>query len=103
MSFEKLRADYRRNLRKEANEEQLKQRWRDAKITDFTVDDYNNLLKSRKCYESIKYEYILIFQHDAWIINTIPISTFINLNKSYIGGNMSYRWFELERENIFPI
>ena len=75
----------------------------ELKKDNFTVDDYNNLLKSRKFYESIKSEYILIFQHDAWIINTIPISTFINLNKSYIGGNMSYRWFELERENIFPI
>jgi hypothetical protein len=74
----------------------------ELKKNNFTVDDYNALLKSKKFYETIKSEYTLIFQHDAWIINTLPISTFINLNKSYIGGNMNYRWFELERENIFP-
>ena len=74
----------------------------ELKKDNFTVDDYNLLLKSKKFYESIKSEYTLIFQHDAWIINTLPITVFTNLNKSYIGGNMSYKWYELERENIFP-
>jgi len=71
---------------------------------NFTADEYNKLLKSKKLYSGIKSEYILIFQSDTWLVQGgIPINNFIDLDYSYIGGNMSYRWFELDKLDIFPV
>ena len=73
---------------------------RELEINNFTAQEYNTFLKQRNLYESLYGEYILVFQADTWIINTVPIESF--LNKSYIGGNMSYKWYELENEKIIP-
>ena len=40
----------------------------------------------------------------TYILNVSPytIDYFMNMNKSYIGGNMESEWKELIRENIYP-
>jgi hypothetical protein len=63
---------------------------------------YNDFMKQRELWESLYGDYVLTIQADTWILNIPPydINYFINLNKSYIGGNMAYVWGELYRENI---
>jgi hypothetical protein len=55
---------------------------------------YSDFCKKKELWESLYGEYVLTIQLDTWIMNHEPynISYFINLNKSYIGGNMEYRW-----------
>jgi len=45
---------------------------------------------------------VLTIQNDTISKNIDPytIDNYMKLNKSYIGGNMSYKWHELQRENI---
>jgi hypothetical protein len=78
-----------------------------AEIRELSVDNlnsnqYNDFLKSKELWESLTGEYVLVFQSDSWIHfhPVYNIKFFIGLNKSYIGGNMSYHWNELLRENI---
>lgn len=72
--------------------------------TNFTPQQYNNFFKKRILWETLYGEYVLVFQTDTWIHedNKYNIEYFMNLNKSYIGGNMIYNWNELTRDFIFP-
>jgi glycosyltransferase involved in cell wall biosynthesis len=90
----------------------LKQKWalkidqsieiREMPINNLLPNEYNNMFKSKALWETLDGEYILTFQADTWIINQAPytIDYFVSLNKSYIGGNMSYYWRELDCQNI---
>ena len=65
-------------------------------------NEYNDFFKTRGLWTSLTGGFVLTIQADTWITNTKPydIDFFINLNKSYIGGNMMYPWFELNREHM---
>ena len=71
-------------------------------LDNFTAKEYNDFVKRRELWESLYGDFVLIIQLDTWIMNTKPydIDYFLKLNKSYIGGNMYYKWHEFERENI---
>ena len=63
---------------------------------------YSDFCKKKGLWDSLYGEYILKIQNDTWIMNKQPydISYFINLNKSYIGGNMEYKWDYFNKINI---
>ena len=66
--------------------------------------NYSDFCKRRDLWCSLYGDFILTIQVDTWIMNKHPydINFFIKLNKSYIGGNMDYKWDELLRDNIDP-
>ena len=65
---------------------------------------YSDLLKSRHVWESVETEFVLVFQLDTWTdkrySKTYDLNYFVNKNYSYIGGNMSYQWYELKCNGI---
>ena len=71
---------------------------------NFTLMEYNDLLKSLSLWNNINSEYTLVFQADCYIFNNPPytIDYFIDKNYTYIGGNMSYEWKELKNHNFNP-
>lgn len=78
-------------------------------IRELDVDNFNTpskysfFMKQKQLWESLYGDYVLTIQTDTMIMNIEPynIDYFINLNKSYIGGNMNFRWNELSRESIY--
>jgi hypothetical protein len=78
---------------------------RELDIDNFTSSDlYSDFMKQYSLWDSLYGEFVLTAQMDAWITNDNghTIYDFINLNKSFIGGNMNYDWFELcNREQIY--
>ena len=76
---------------------------RELNVYDFPLSNqYNDFMKQRIIWESLYGEYVLTIQTDTWPTNIPPysINYFINLNKSYIGGNMEYIWNEFKRDGI---
>jgi hypothetical protein len=77
---------------------------RELDVVNFpTPNKYSDFMKSKKLWESLNGDFVLTTQLDTWITNDngYSIYDFIKLNKSYIGGNISYPWSELTyRENI---
>jgi hypothetical protein len=77
---------------------------RELDVENFQSEDlYSDFMKQKKLWESLSGDYVLTAQLDTWITNDYgyTIDDFIKLNKSFIGGNMSYPWFELsQREGI---
>ena len=63
---------------------------------------YSDFMKSKELWESLSGIFVLTFQLDTWILNDskYTIDYFIQLNKSFIGGNMAYNWIPLLREGI---
>jgi hypothetical protein len=63
---------------------------------------YSDFCKKKELWESLYGKYVLTIQLDTWIMNHEPynISFFINLNKSYIGGNMEYTWGYFDKINL---
>lgn len=63
---------------------------------------YSDFCKSKDLWENLYGEYVLVIQSDTWIANIQPynISYFTNLNKSYIGGNMDYKWSYFNKINL---
>ena len=64
---------------------------------------YSDFFKQKQLWEDLEGKFILTLQCDVWIMNTQPynIEYFINMNKSFLGGNMGYDWLELtDREQI---
>jgi hypothetical protein len=61
-------------------------------------------MKTSELWENLYGDFVLTFQADTYILNKPPynIDFFMNMNKSYIGGNMDHGWEELQRENIYP-
>lgn len=66
--------------------------------------EYSDFLKRRDLWNTLTGDFVLTAQVDTWIFDDggIDIECFLELNKSYIGGNMDCRWIELEREGFFP-
>lgn len=75
---------------------------RELPVSNLTSSEYNNLLKTKDIWESLKGDFVMTAQVDTWPVNIYPhtIDYFINLNKSYIGGNMFIPWDEMNREKI---
>ena len=75
---------------------------RELNTNNFTQEEYSDFCKNERLWESLYGKFVLVFQLDTIIRNEEPytIDYFLNLNKSYIGGNMSYNWNQLIRENI---
>ena len=75
---------------------------RELPISNFTLQSYNDYFKSLELWESLAGDFVLSFQMDTIIINQAPLNIdyFMSMNKSFIGGNMMYRWTELEREGL---
>lgn len=75
---------------------------RELEINNFNQSEYSYFLKQRTTWDSIEGEYVLTIQSDTRIANIEPytIDYFMKMDKSYIGGNMNFRWNELARENI---
>jgi hypothetical protein len=76
---------------------------RELNVNNFTPNEYSDFMKSKTLWNMLYGTYVLTFQCDTYILNKSPytIDYFINMNKTYIGGNMNYNWNELTRENIF--
>jgi hypothetical protein len=66
--------------------------------------EYSDFLKRRDLWSGLSGDFVLTAQVDTWIFDDggISIEAFLNLNKSYIGGNMECDWVELAREGINP-
>lgn len=76
---------------------------RELDVSNFnSLDEYSDFMKRRDLWESLYGNFVLTFQFDTYIINQPPytIQHFIDMNKSYIGGNMDHSWTELIREKI---
>ena len=63
---------------------------------------YSDFCKKKELWDSLYGDFVLTIQLDTWIMNIEPydISYFINLNKSFIGGNMSYTWCYFHKVGI---
>ena len=77
---------------------------RELKYNCYKYHEYCDIIKSKKFWETLYGDYVLLFTADSTIINEPPytIDYFMSLNKSYIGGNQCYLWNEMIRENIYP-
>lgn len=77
---------------------------RELEVNNFDVLQYSYFFKQSQLWEMLYGEFVLTFQIDSIIKNIEPytIENYTKLKKSYIGGNMSYEWKELVRENIYP-
>lgn len=81
---------------------------KNVEIRELDIDNfsqaklYNDFLKQKSLWESLSGEFILTIQTDTWIVSSPPytIDYFLNLKKSFIGGNMCYNWNEHIREDI---
>lgn len=70
---------------------------RELDVSDFTSPGlYSDFMKQESLWESLTGEFVLTAQMDTWITNNYgyTIDDFIKLNKSFIGGNMCYRYIE---------
>jgi hypothetical protein len=77
---------------------------RELSVSNFnSLNEYSDFMKRKDVWQSLYGNFVLTFQFDTYIINESPhtIEHFINMNKSYIGGNMDHEWLELIREKMF--
>lgn len=76
---------------------------RELSVNNFTSQEYSDLLKSRTLWDTLYGEFVLVFQTDAWIMNEPPytIDYFLSRNKCYIGGNMCYKWCQMDFRTPF--
>jgi len=76
---------------------------RELPLTNLSAQGYSDLLKSKEVWDTLYGKFVLVFQTDAWIMNEPPytIDYFLSRNKSYIGGNMCYKWCQLEFRTPF--
>jgi hypothetical protein len=77
---------------------------RELCVNNLDLNTYSDLLKTKQLWLSLKGDFVLTLQLDAWIVNCPPytIDYFINMNKSYIGGNMVYNWEDVWDVNNIP-
>jgi hypothetical protein len=77
---------------------------RELHVNNMNAATYSDFLKTKELWLSLQGEFVLTLQLDAWIVNCPPynINYFINMNKSYIGGNMKYDWGNVWRYNNIP-
>ena len=75
--------------------------FREVHVDNFTTPaQYSDFLKQKSVWESLEGEFILTVQIDTWPMNFITIDTFINLNQSFIGGNMVKDCTEMIKESV---
>ena len=76
---------------------------RELSVSNFSSSEYSNFLKSRSLWDTLYGEFVLVFQTDTWIMNEPPytIDYFLSRNKSYVGGNMFYKWDAIEFKTKF--
>jgi len=76
---------------------------RELPVSNFIASEYSDFLKSRNLWDTLYGEFVLVFQTDAWIMNKAPytIDYFVSRNKSYIGGNICYKWEHIEFKTKF--
>lgn len=76
---------------------------RELNVNNFTLNEYSDFMKCKDLWKSLYGNFVLTFQLDTYILNKSPynIHYFMNMNKSYIGGNMDHGWLELIREQLF--
>lgn len=76
---------------------------RELPVSNFNAQGYSDFLKSKDLWVNLYGEFVLVFQTDAWIMNEPPytIDYFLSRNKSYIGGNMCYKWSQLDFRTPF--
>jgi hypothetical protein len=76
---------------------------RELEVHNFdTPGRYSFFLKQKEVWESLYGDFILTIQADTMIMSIEPydINYFIKLNKSYIGSNMNFKWYEIKREGV---
>jgi hypothetical protein len=76
---------------------------RELEVTNYpTSYNYSTFFKSKELWENLYGDYVLTFQLDCWIFNEEPytVDYFIDLKKSYIGGNQDFHWVELQRDGV---
>jgi hypothetical protein len=76
---------------------------RELNVDNFSTPTlYSDFMKSKELWECLNGKFILTIQPDTWILNKAPhnIDYFIALDKSFIGGNIQYIWWEFEREKL---
>jgi hypothetical protein len=63
---------------------------------------FNDFLKSKSLWQSLEGDFVLTIQSDTWLMKDpkYTIDYFINMNKTFIGGNCNYRWNECIREDV---
>jgi len=78
---------------------------RPLECDNLTSEEYSDFLKTKELWKSLYGTFVLTMQLDTWIFNNEPytIDYYLNLNKSYIGGNMNYSWTELTNHGINPL
>ena len=76
---------------------------RELNTNYLSYNEYSDFMKKNELWNSLYGKYILVFSADSLIKNTPPytINYFTTKNYSYIGGNQTYIWNELQRENIY--
>ena len=77
---------------------------RELGVNNLNATTYSDILKQKSLWLSLQGDFVLTLQLDAWIVNCPPynIDYFINMNKSYIGGNMIYTWGNVWNSNNIP-
>lgn len=73
---------------------------RELSVSNFnSLNEYSDFMKRKDVWQSLYGNFVLTFQFDTYIINESPhtIEHFINMNKSYIGGNMDCMHFCVNR------
>jgi len=76
---------------------------RELDTTNFeSGSEYSFFMKQPTLWESLYGDFVLTIQADTWIMNIEPytIDYFLQMNKSYIGGNMLSAWYEHRREGL---
>jgi hypothetical protein len=77
---------------------------RELEVNNLVANEYSDFLKQKDLWLSLQGDFVLTLQLDAWIVNCPPYSIdyFINMNKSYIGGNVAYTWGNVWDNNNIP-
>lgn len=69
-------------------------------------NEYNDFMKRKDLWVYLTGKYVLTIQSDTWINpskqNKKKLDYFMKMDRSYIGGNFSHKWNELDREHIYP-
>jgi len=75
---------------------------RELSVNNLTSSEYSMFCKKKELWTSLYGDFVLVFQLDTFIKNEPPytIDYFMKLGHSYIGGNMSYSWQEIQSSHL---
>jgi hypothetical protein len=77
---------------------------RELTVSNFdSAAKYSDFMKQKSLWESLIGDFVLTIQLDTWILENTGFSVedFMKMDRTIIGGNMSYRWQELNREQLW--